>query len=247
MQFNTGSTLFSCYASAGGSGMAAIKLYVPQSVTPEPPAKDLVRDDLSNGKWGTLCPKQNVENVEGAVFYQISYLEEQNGLPYNMVFDEIEGTTLTAGKPYFFIANATEIRGNKTGDAVDVADAAGVNGFYGYIGDGDLALTNWHTNYDPAQNNTFVIYNNKVTRINGDTDLKSERCYININSTEPSRTAVPKNNARRRISMSVAGTNVATDVEGVNTSETPRKMMIDGTMYILRGEKMYDATGRLVK
>ena len=214
---------------------------------PEPPTKDLVRGDLSKGKWGTICPKQTVENVEGAVFYQISYLEEKNGLPYNMVWDEIEGTTLTAGKPYFFIANATEIRGNKTGAVLDEAGEA-VNGFYGYIGDDELALTDWHTNYDPAEDNTFVIYNNKVTRINGATNLLSERCYIKINSTVPSRTAVPKNNARHRISMGVAGiNNAATDVDNIDASETPRKMMIDGTMYILRGEKMYDATGRLVK
>ena len=245
MFFNSSSSLFACYASSTTT-QQPIAFYVPQPA----PAKEVIRGDLSAGKWGTLCPKQTVENVEGATFYQISYLEEQNNLPYNVVFDQIEGTTLTAGKPYFFIAEGEEIRGIKTG--VELTEAgAGVNGFYGYISstDASMELTNWHTDYDgTAEYNTFVIYNNSVFRINqSGTKLKSERCYININSTEPSRTAKSSIPGRRRISMSVQNTNVATGVDAINASETPMKLMIDGQLFILRGEKMYDATGRLVK
>jgi hypothetical protein len=39
----------------------------------------------------------------------------------------------------------------------------------------------------------------------------------------------------------------ATGVDAFNASETPVKMIIDGKLFILRGEKMYDATGKLVK
>ena len=163
-----------------------------------------------------------------------------------MVFDQIDGTTLTAGKPYFFIASGAAITGIQVGDALSAADPAGVNGFYGYIGAVPMDLS-WEADYDVNENNTFVIYDNSVFRINGATQLKSERCYININSTEPSRTAIPKAPARRRITMNVAGTNVATGIEDIKASEKPMKMMIDGNIYILRGEKLYDATGRLVK
>ncbi len=246
LQYNatSGQERFTTYASS----QQALQLYRKPGTAPEPPTKDLVRGDLENGKWGTLCPKQTVENVEGATFYQISYLEEQNNLPYNVVFDQIEGTTLTAGKPYFFIAGGEEIRGNKTGDAV--TSGSNVNGFYGYISstDASMELTTWHADYTPGADNTFVIYDNSVFRINQEgTKLKSERCYININSTEPSRTAKSSIPGRRRISMSVQNTNVATGVDAINASETPMKLMIDGQLFILRGEKMYDATGRLVK
>jgi hypothetical protein len=212
----------------------------------EAPEKEVIRGELSNGKWGTLCPKQTVEDVEGAVFYQISYLEEQGGVPYNMVFDEISGTTLTAGQPYFFIANATEIRGNKTGAELSVA-GDGVNGFYGYIG-----ATSWElpyvADYNPAVDNTFVIYNNSVFRINqAGTMLKSERCYIKINASVPSRAALAPVPGRRRITMGVQNTDAATGIDELNASEAPRKMMIDGQFFILRGEHMFDATGRLVK
>ena len=223
------------------SGQQAIQLY--KKVTP---TKEVIRDGLSAGKWGTICPKQTVENVEGASFYQITYLEEQGGLPYNVVFDQIEGTTLTAGQPYFFIAEGEKIKGNPTGAELTEA-GAGVNGFYGYIGASPLALPNIHTEYTPGEDNTFVIYNNSVFRINSATNLKSERCYININATVPTRTPSSASPVRRRIVMGVQNTNTATGMDELNASEAPRKMIIDGKMYIFRGEKMYNANGQLVK
>ena len=224
------------------SGQQAIQLYKK-----DVPVKDLIRGGLSNGKWGTLCPKQNIENVEGAEFFLLSFLEEKDGLPYNVVFDQIEGSNLQAGKPYFFIANAEEIRGNKTGEPLDAA-GAGVNGFYGYIGANSMELTVWHDAYDEDEDNTFVIHDNKVVRINQTgTMLPSERCYININKEVPSRTAVAKTYGRRRITVGVSGTNAAQGFENLDASEKPLKVMIEGTLYILRGEKVYDATGRLVK
>ncbi|MBR2167765.1 MAG: hypothetical protein IJ920_05520, partial [Paludibacteraceae bacterium] len=212
--------------------------------------KDVVRDGLNAGKWGTICPKQTVENVEGATFYQISYLEEQGGLPFNMVFDQIPGTTLTAGQPYFFIANGTQILGNKTGAELTVADD-GVNGFYGYISstDAPMELANWHTYYDANEEyNTFIIYNNSVFRINqGGTMLNSERCYININSTEPSRGVVAPAPGLKRLNMSISGTNVTTGLNAQNVSDKLTKVIIDGQLYILREGKLYDLTGRMVK
>jgi uncharacterized repeat protein (TIGR02543 family) len=235
---NNNQERFSCYAST--STMPKVAIYKKASA-------EVIRGELSNGKWGTICPKQTVENATGATFYQISYLEEQNGLPFNMVFDPITGTTLTAGQPYFFIATGEEITGIKVGVELSEADDAGVNGFYGYIGDGVKALS-WKTDYVAGENNTFVIYNNTVMRLNAATNLKSERCYININATEPTRVdPTPGAAPRRRVVVGVSGTNVATGIDALNASETPVKMIIDGQLYILRGEKMYDATGKLVK
>ncbi len=47
--------------------------------------------------------------------------------------------------------------------------------------------------------------------------------------------------------MTVNGTSTATGIDAINASEKPMKLMIDGQIYILRGEKMYDVTGKLVK
>ena len=36
-------------------------------------------------------------------------------------------------------------------------------------------------------------------------------------------------------------------MENLNVSDKPVKMIINGQLFILRGEKMYDAKGQLVK
>jgi hypothetical protein len=46
--------------------------------------------------------------------------------------------------------------------------------------------------------------------------------------------------------MPMQGTE-AQGVDNLNASETPVKTVINGQFFILRGEHMFDATGRLVK
>ena len=208
----------------------------------------VIRDGLTVGQWGTLCPTQNVENPTGATFYQIAYLEEKDGLPFNMHFDQITATTLTAGQPYFFIASATQIKGVKSGEVK--TKGSDKNGFYGYIGETPWTLPYQESFDATSDENTFVIWNNSVFRINAETKIKSERCYININSTEPSRQPVHASAGVRRITMGVSGINgqnTATGMENVDASAQPVKTIINGQLFILRGEKMYDAQGKLVK
>ena len=38
-----------------------------------------------------------------------------------------------------------------------------------------------------------------------------------------------------------------TGIDGINASSAPRKVLIDNVIYILRGEKVYNAQGALVK
>jgi hypothetical protein len=48
--------------------------------------------------------------------------------------------------------------------------------------------------------------------------------------------------------MAVHSPQVATGMESIQPSEiSNQKVLINGQLFILRGEKMYDATGRLVK
>ena len=56
------------------------------------------------------------------------------------------------------------------------------------------------------------------------------------------------NNApRRRVTLGRDAEQVATGCENLNVSDKPVKMILNGQLFILRGEKMFDATGRLVK
>ena len=74
----------------------------------------------------------------------------------------------------------------------------------------------------------------------------ANRAYIKLAEITPIEPALAP--GRRRVSMGVIGApQVTTGVGELNADETPIKVMIDGQLYIIRGEKMYDATGRLVK
>lgn len=66
---------------------------------------------------------------------------------------------------------------------------------------------------------------------------------LNINPTEPALAP-----GRIRMSMGVVGApQVATGCENIEASDKPTKVMINGQLFIIRGEKTFDATGRLVK
>ena len=62
-------------------------------------------------------------------------------------------------------------------------------------------------------------------------------------SNEPQQGNAP----RRRVTMAVHGEQVATGIDALNASDAPVKVLINGQLYILRGEKMFDAKGQLVK
>ena len=75
--------------------------------------------------------------------------------------------------------------------------------------------------------------------------IPANRAYLKMGYVSPSPLAPAP--GVRRISLGVNGQNTATGIENVGTSEQPMKMIIDGQLYIIRGEKMYDAQGKLVK
>ncbi len=76
--------------------------------------------------------------------------------------------------------------------------------------------------------------------------LNANRAYIVLSEVPDYITPVAP--GCRRVAMGVNGTNNATGFENAEASEgRVQKVLIDGKIYILRGEKIFDATGRLVK
>jgi len=76
--------------------------------------------------------------------------------------------------------------------------------------------------------------------------VPANRAYVKLSEIGEVPSSNP-NDGRRRILLNVNGENQAQGVDNLESGETPMKVMIDGTLYIIRGEKKYDATGRLVK
>ncbi len=215
---------------------------------------DELRGGLTEGKWGTYCPDKEVKHPAGASFYTLTYMElNPDGSPYKFFFDEIaENASLAAGKPYLFIAEGDAIMGVKVGDAADAGDHAN-NGFVGYLGAGKHITSDYNTytagatNYYGLQNNIFkLIYSTSSTE-----NILNERAYVEISpSRQPSTTQVSMPApGRRRLSVGADAPQIATGLEDgeLMNDGMVKKVLINGELFIIRGEQMYDATGRIVK
>ena len=71
--------------------------------------------------------------------------------------------------------------------------------------------------------------------------------YLQMDEVQPVSSPNPAP-GRRRITLGVQGEQVATGFENVQGDNVQcTKVLINGELFILRGEKMYDAKGQLVK
>jgi len=206
-----------------------------EPVVPPTPSYTEVRNGLTEGWYYTMCLDKAVTAVKAGSIWRV-LSKAANGT--DVILEEVTGT-LDAGRPYIFRAAASTLEVAYTGDAVLAPITTGNNGLIGSFSQTEIAQSP----------NNFIIYNNELYYVN------SEKVYVGANRAYLDMTGVPAysnepqqgNAPRRRVVMTVHGEQTATGCENINASETPVKMIIDGQLYILRGEKMYDATGKLVK
>ena len=92
----------------------------------------------------------------------------------------------------------------------------------------------------------YLLKNNELWLVSGQTgnSLAANRAYIKYSELNYSTPNPAPGRRVRAIPMQDQST---TGVENLNAAEAPVKTVIDGKMYILRGEHMFDATGRMVK
>ena len=227
--------IFSCYASSTTTQLP-IQLYVPKQDTPEPPVVDYteVRNGLTEGWYYTMCLDKAVTAVKAGSIWKV-LSKAANGT--DVILEEVIGT-LDAGRPYIFLAAANTLEVAYTGDAVltPVNDADN----HGLVGSFSQAQIT-------KDDNNYIIYNNMLYLVDSENVyVGANRAYLNMDAV-PAYTGAASAPGSRRVVMTVHGEQTATGCENINASETPVKMIIDGQLYILRGEKLFDATGRLVK
>jgi len=185
---------------------------------------------VTNGNFGTICLPKNGE-ITGATLFDIASFENE------MIYiDEVNSTAMEAGKPYIFQATADQIKVVYS-DGNEVA-AGTANGLHGYFDANNYFEV-------PADNGNYILNSNQYWLV-----VSARQAYLNnyfayikiaeINNQAPAP-------GRRRIGMAVNGEQVATGIDEVNATEAPVKKVIDGKMVIIRGEHMFDATGRMVK
>ncbi len=193
---------------------------------------------LGNGVLGTICVDHNVAiaDVQGASIYELVGKVEATG---KIAFDEIVSGEMVAGVPYVFQAHGDKLvlfyGDTKVVDPVDLD-----NGMYGTFA--QLVLK------DDDLDGVYYFAQRALWSCAGAESLTipANRAYVKLGELPDAPSASPAP-GRRRVLFGVNGEQTATDIDNLNASEKPVKLMIDGQLFIIRGEKMFDATGRLVK
>ena len=190
---------------------------------------------------GTLCVDHNVPagGAQGATFYKLVGKEPTYG---KLEFEEV--TELEAGKPYIFESTTGSIA-LYYGETVQ-ATPLKVNGMVGSYENIEVTIT------EDNMKSVMYISNNKLwdcsdyeTFTNQKLQVVANRAYIyDYNAIGAAPAHAP---GRRYITVGKDGQNATTGFGEVQGDEVYTKVLINGQLYILRGEKMYDATGRLVK
>lgn len=193
---------------------------------------EYTRDDswMAPGELGTVCYPQGLL-FTGATMYKMAGTDA-NG---KFVFDEVD--VLEPGVPYLFEAQANALRFYATA-ATPAAEAGTSNGMVGTFS--EITIPQASPNIYYFSGRKFYA----VTARSTDLTVPANRAYVDLTTPHPAMAPKP---GVRRITFDVEGTSTVTGVDNLNSSDAPVKMMIEGQLFILRGEKLYDATGRLVK
>ena len=193
---------------------------------------------VAPGELGTVCLKDDAKVLGANVFKVMGC----NASGY-MVFDEILSGEIEAGKPYLFeVTRNGSVAFFKTVGATHTETAESDKGMIGTF-DGETL--------HPGTGNYCYFSGRHIWRVNDfsvDITVPAYCCYVDYDEfkNNPIPTAAPAPGLRRVV-LGVNGKDEAQGFENIENGDAPMKIMIDGTLYILRGEKVFDATGRLVK
>ena len=235
MFFNSSSSLFACYASSTTT-QQPIAFYVPKAIEPE---WEDIRPGATSGKYYTVCLSKKVVNFRGGNFWSMS--KRGDGIAY---LEEATGT-LPAGTPYIFEVTGAKLEVVYEGDATDVA---GINGaLHGTFDEMDQAALS--AKAGELSSDIYLLSSNQLCNVTGagasSNHLAAGRAYIVYNELANSAPA-----PGRRVRAIPMGQQTATGIENgelINGENGVQKVLINGQLFILRGEKMYNANGQIVK
>ena len=196
---------------------------------------------VTEGRFGTIClPKAG--KMDGAAIYEVAYID--NSLN-KIFFDEVMDGAMSAGMPYIFLPNAgiEKLGVYYSDNTAAPAPAGNYHGLYGSYTPQVLA----------QEAGNYILYNNQYMYVgasSSNVSVGANRAYfkIGVEGGIPTNAVAPLP-GRRRISMS-AVREIPTGLENgelINGENGVQKVLINGELFILRGEKMYNANGQLVK
>ena len=235
----SGQTRFRYFKSTTYTGQKEIALYKKENAAP---VYETVRGGLTAGNYYTICYPKSMTDVQGATLW--SFVGKDTEFAY---IEQEMATTIEAGKPYILYATATTVTA-----ILGAEDAvAGTNGaIHGTLSPMDQDALNAAI---AAGHDLYLVIGNELCRATGyaldgitpltGNSLPAQRAYVVLDEITGGKPVGMPAHVRAMPMQK----DQAQGFENLDASEKPLKVMIDGTLYILRGEKVYDATGRLVK
>ncbi|MEE1070734.1 MAG: hypothetical protein U0K81_09755 [Paludibacteraceae bacterium] len=192
------------------------------------PTLTLLRGGLTPGKMGTYTTAYDVNTYEGAEFY-VPNQYTAGGIEFVSV------DKLKAGTPYLFVATDNELWGLNEGTKV-TENTVKNRGMVGYLGadqvnvpDGSVVV---------IQNHLYYAKNNYMTAGYAYFDMAAIQALTPVQESADA--------PRRKLNIGFKN-NAPTGIENIQGDEVQStKVLINGTLYILRNGKMYDVTGKLV-
>jgi hypothetical protein len=196
---------------------------------------DLNRSFVADGAWYTLClPFSMTADQVNAAFgacklAKLNSSELRGSSLIHLNFDYVN--TIEAGVPYLFMPMADvkpviieDVKIDNTLRPIETT-YFNMNGIFypTHVATGDYFLGT----------DNYLI----AVKDGDSSNLKGLRAYFTIGAGAPA-------SARARVVMAPT---VATDLQENTVTTTAEKVIIDGTIYILRGDKIYTTTGQLVK
>ena len=198
---------------------------------------------LTGGMYNTLCLPFDVDDLTGTPLENATVWQyngatvKGDGTNKEIFLDFAEVTSITAGKPYL-VEPAEDITAPMEFKNVTISVTNGNNVAQGAVTmHGILHPTELQANNKSI---LFLVENNNLAWANETANMNGMRAYFKVN--EPSLLS-----ARTRAYIRKEPT-VATDMENITTSETEiKKVIYNGTLYIIRGDEVYTIQGTKVK
>ena len=197
---------------------------------------------LTAGMYNTLCLPFDVDDIlgtplENTTVWQYNAEVKGEGDSKEIFLEFTDVTSLKAGQPYL-VEPAAEIEAPMVFNGVTISAISGSEvaqpavTMYGILHPTELQANN--------KSILFLVENNNLAWANETANMNGMRAYFKVN--EPSLLS-----ARTRAYIRREPT-VATDMENITTSETEiKKVIYNGTLYIIRGDEVYTIQGTKLK
>ena len=219
--------VFSIHADGSYSAPEAVSYTLPAAAA----LTTHTRTPLTIGDYGTVCFGYQVlaANIEGANMFEIDAWSEDGK---TLTLSQLNpGDNMSAGRPYIYQATATTASWSYI-EAGDPAIIDNHNGLMGSYAEAQITVND----------DNYIIYDNKLYPVVQPARVGANRAYIHKTN------ATPSSAPRRRVTLSVNGTQTATDIDNISLPAgegrgEASKFLRNGQLFIIRDGRTYNAQG----